>query len=138
MKKIKWLASLPLFMLLAFSPGGDSYKVYLGDKLLTEQFVHIQKSIPTIAIPSSGSESVTVQFSHCGLQGKSRNISIRAASGKILKEWKFGDSDKMQFSPGEISKLGARLNLYYASKEIPEGRLLATIELNGKATASRD
>lgn len=138
----KPLMLLALFALLSSfsgSWGGDSYQVYVNNRLVLEQFVHNQKGVKTIALSQAGaSDQVSVYYSHCGKTGRARNISLRDGKNNILKEWKFEDAGAngskaaMNCRAKEILDVkktsGAdRLNLYYSSKELPEGKLLVYI-----------
>ena len=138
--------SLLLFALFAaltsFSGkfGGDSYQVYVNGKLILEEYVHNQKGVKTIALQkANANDQVSIVYSHCGAPGKARTITVRDGKNNILKQWLFDDAKtngakpaKMTCKAKEIldvqmsSKLD-RVNLYYSSKELPEGKLLAYI-----------
>ena len=138
----KALVLLALFATLtSFSGnwGGDSYQVYVNGKLILEQYVHGQKGVKTIALQQANTnDQVSVMYSHCGAAGKSRTISLRDANNKVLKQWSFDDAATgtkpamMSCKAIEIlnvkksNKLD-RVNLFYTSKELPEGKLLAYI-----------
>lgn len=139
---VKWLVPLTLFAVLtSFSGtwGGDSYQVYVNNKLILEQYVHGQKGVKTLQLNQSGvNDQVTVVYSHCGKTGTARNITLRDGKNKVLKEWTFADYEKngakaaMNCQAKDIMELKKqsgqdRLNLYYSSKEMPEGKLLVYI-----------
>jgi hypothetical protein len=120
-------------------PGGDHYQVYLDDKMVLEQFVHMQKSMPTVTLDADSEQAlVSITYSHCGKVGTARNIIIKDHQNKILKEWHFVDvaSGKapMTFNVKDLVALKQKgsnnLNLVYSSNEIPEGRQLATVVLS--------
>ena len=138
----KALVLLALFATLtSFSGnwGGDSYQVYVNGKLILEQYVHNQKGVKTIALQQANTnDQVSIVYSHCGASGKSRTISVRDANNKVLKQWTFDDAATgtktamMSCKAVEILNVKKtsgldRLNLFYTSKELPEGKLLAYI-----------
>jgi hypothetical protein len=85
-------------------------------------------------LEGSANDVLRVHYNHCGKIGKSKTLSIKDAQNKTLKTWQFAD-DEEQFMTCKVNEVialqkrnsGARLNLYYASKEIPDGKLLAAI-----------
>ena len=136
--------------LFAFSmnPGGDSFSVYLDNTLLLDQHVS-REGVVTKTIPlseNSGGEMLKVYYSHCGKVGTSRGISIRDEQNKTLKTWSFPDSEAGASSGMNcrvkdilaLQKTGknAVLNLVYASRELPDGRLLAKIAMGNNDKAS--
>ena len=126
--------------------GGDHYSIYLNDKMIAEHFVFTKKSLPHVAFnQASPTDKVMVFYSHCGKTGTARVISIRDKSNKTLKNFKFQDAvDKaggMRFSLKDLNDLQKdnkeNLSLYYFSKEIPEGRMLATVSISENAMARK-
>jgi hypothetical protein len=127
------LVTAGLFSFATF-PGGDHYQVYIDQSLAVEQFVHLQKSIPEIHL-NSNQEKLMINYSHCGKSGTDRSVSIQNDKNKILKEWTFVDvagvkapmtlpiKDISAFAKGKDG-----LKLVYKSTEIPDGRLLLTLE----------
>ncbi|HYF30204.1 MAG TPA: hypothetical protein VD993_03695 [Chitinophagaceae bacterium] len=141
-KGAQWLVLLTLFAVLcSFSGnwGGDSYKVFVNNKLVMEEYVHGQKGVKALQLnPRGVNDEISVYYSHCGSWGKARNITLKDGKNKILKEWKFDDATgtgakaAMVCSAKDIldaKKNGGydRLNLYYSSKELPQGKLLVYI-----------
>lgn len=133
-------------ILFSFSgkKGGDSFQIYVDGKLIVEQFVHASKGVQNLQLSQiSSKEKIEVYYSHCGKVGKSRAISIKSADNKTLKEWKFADTEKKTFMTCQIKEIlalqkskSSKLNLYYSSKELPDGRLLAVINGSETKTAS--
>jgi hypothetical protein len=134
--------------LFAFSPrpGGDSYSICLNKKLLFQQYVHMDASVKTIRLSDAAPNDVlNVKYSHCGRNGNDRNISIKDSSDKTLKEWHFADiaektPAEMSCKVKEILTLRkihkGKLNLVYSSRELPEGRILASIGTSDEVKAS--
>jgi hypothetical protein len=128
--------SVILFSFARPTPGGDSYSIYLNDKVLAQYFVYSKKAIPEIQLTSqSGSDKVEVEYSHCGKSGRERIITIRNSEDKMVKTWKFpdvsGKNSRMSLPMQEVATVLKgnlqTLKLYYTSKEIPEGKMLAVI-----------
>ncbi|HUP12225.1 MAG TPA: hypothetical protein VM187_08445 [Niastella sp.] len=144
MKKYSFLSTLivalPVLCLgiLSFSNnrGGDVFAIYLNGKQVHRQFVHIDKSVKTLQLDASNdNDKIEVFYSHCGSIGKNRTLTLRNENNELIKELKFPDVNNNQSMMGfyrkDVAKARAtRLNLYYSSKELPDGKLLATIRLN--------
>ena len=140
MKKIKnHLAALLLLimgtLLFSFSPkGGESFEIYLNNKLVVQQVGRQMNAAQSLQLsPAFSNEELTVKYYHCGQVGKDRHVTIKDQQGRILKDWRFYDNSKngaMDCPVNEIlalQKQNNSLDLYYSSKEIPNGRLLVTI-----------
>jgi hypothetical protein len=129
--------------LLSFSTkwGGEGFEIYLNNKLVLQQFGNQLNSIQTIQLdPGSADSRLSVKYFHCGRVGTNRSITIRDGQNRILKEWKFADVSTTAVSitdPSMTCKVSdilglkksnpGKLNLYYSSKELPKGRILAFI-----------
>ena len=133
-------------LLFSFSgkKGGDSFQIYVDGKLVVEQYVSIAKGVQSLHLGQlSTKEKIEIYYSHCGKVGKGRAISIKSADNKTLKEWKYADTEKKSLMTCQIREIlalqknkSAKLNVYYSSKELPEGRLLAVINNVDTKTAS--
>jgi len=135
-------------VLFSFSavPGGDSFTIFLNDKLVLEHYVHSDEKPKNITLdPASSDGYLRIHYSHCGRMGITRNIMIKDAQ-KVLKEWHFPDSPDgsakaMACKVGDILAIqkasGKKtLDIYYASKQLPKGYLLTSIEFSNQAKAS--
>jgi hypothetical protein len=142
---VAFLALTAAFFLPSFMPpGGDSYSIYLNDTRVTEQYVTRQASIPQVAVLTAGNTAVLkAHYNHCGRIGSGRSLSLRSAD-RTLKEWKFGDvTDESRAMMGipvsEIvaasSASRAPVSLVYASVELPEGKVLATLVMDKSAAS---
>jgi hypothetical protein len=118
--------------------GGDSFTIHLNNKLLLQQFVLREEGVKTLALnESAANETLSIAYSHCGKVGSDRSISARDLRDKILKEWHFVDvkegvASAMTCRVKDIlalqkSAFGNKVNLVYSSKELPQGRTLATL-----------
>lgn len=128
--------------------GGDSFSIYLNDKMIFEQHLAMKEGTKSFDLSKANyNDKLSIYFSHCGKPGKGRSIAIKDEHQKTLKEWHFGDASSIKNSmtckAGDIidlqkSKTG-KLQLYYSSKEMPAGQLLAAIVVSGTSgkTASR-
>jgi len=127
------------FLSFLFSPGGDHFEIYLNKKLVLHQFVIQGERIKAITLDHRNlNEQVDILYSHCGKIGSKRTILIKEGKN-ILKQWRFSDgsgtSKFVTVGAKEILLLqskngGRKLNLYYSSEQLPEGRILATIIFN--------
>jgi len=128
----------------AINTGSDSYEIYLNAKLVLKEYVHGRKEVKSITLNrNSGEDAISVNYSHCGQMGTSRKISVNNRENKILKEWHFADTqaskDPMVFKVEEIISLASQhsgLTLTYSSNELPDGLVLATIQVPN-VTASK-
>lgn len=118
--------------------GGDSYRVFVNNKLVLEEYVYNMKGVKSIHLNQlAPNDEIAVYYSHCGVSGKARNITIRDEKNKVLKEFKFADSPDRVNTPMTckskdilpLQKDADKLNLYYTSKEIPGGKMLAGISI---------
>jgi hypothetical protein len=123
--------------------GGDSLEIYAGGKQLLQQFFHMDKSVKTLQLNQAvADDKIEVYYSHCGVSGKSRVLTVKDSKDNILKQYKFADvkdrRDAMSFRLRDVQKKGtSSLKLYYTSKEMPDGKLLAMIALKNENLARR-
>jgi hypothetical protein len=144
-KKSAWVAGVAFLFFLVSSftsnRGGEGFEVFVGSKLVLQQFGRQMNAVNTMHLDKRFSnEKLVVKYYHCGRVGKERTISIRDARGNMLREWKYPDQHTASFAAGEgamsvaVNEVlhtkangGGALGLYYASSEIPNGRLLVNI-----------
>ena len=133
---LKCLLLVSATSLFSFSEkmGGDSFEIYLNGKMLVQQYVTMNQGLKTLRVDQSQfNDDITFYYSHCGKTGRDRSITIRDSQNRVLKTWHFQNDDatrsamncKLKDIPG-LQKTN-NLQLYYASSEIPDGRLLATL-----------
>ena len=126
--------------------GGEGFEIYLNDKLIVQRYGNDMNSIKTIQLDQSVSNGqLAIRYYHCGRPGKSRVITIKDEQNIVLKQWKFGDAKdanaKVCCNVKDILalpklKTGKKVDLYYASTEIPNGRQLVTLTATGKSIAA--
>ena len=134
--------------LFSFTPkfGGEGFQVYVNNKMVLERYGSQMDNVQTLVLDEySANGQVTVKYYHCGKVSKGRVITIKDDQKNILKQWKYTDVGEsmpaMNCSVKEIIGLRKNinsnsLNLYYASSELPNGRLLAILSVDN-ATASK-
>ena len=124
--------------------GGDTFAIYLNNKLLLRERVLPEASIKSLVLNADDSDGIlNVQYSHCGQIGVERRLSIKDDHNKVLKTWDFSESASpvMEFAVKELltaakNSPDQRLQLVYASKELREGKLLAHVAVPASARAS--
>lgn len=117
------------------APGGDKFELYINNKLVVEHFVSHRAITKTVTLfPGNYNNKIDVYYSHCGQTGKDRSIIVKDAQNKVIKKWDFADasgSNRAMSLKGkdlmDLQKKNQTLQLYYSSKELPEGKLLASV-----------
>jgi hypothetical protein len=124
----------------AEKPGGDSFSIYLNNKLLLEQHLWNERGVKEVSLASSEvSDVLKIQYSHCGKTGTARSIAVLNVENKTMKTWRFADNEPgMELKAGEVLKMlkGSGLHLVYTSTEIPEGKTLVNIAADDSSRAS--
>jgi len=147
----KTLKSVFLFalsvVLFSFSSnwGGDSYQIYINKKLVMKEFVHNSTGAKSFSMDKATyDDQVEVYYSHCGQVGKNRTIALKDENNRLIKELHFadyaGNNSGMSFKVSDYLNWEKRngidqVNIYYSAKELPGGRLLASIQLGQEAKA---
>src|SRR5687767_9444695 len=74
--------------------GGDVFKIYINNKMVVEQAIHGNPKMKVITLDQRNyNDEVSVYYSHCGLVGKNRQLTIRDASDNVIKTWKYADTE---------------------------------------------
>lgn len=127
--------------LMSFSPGwgGESFEIYVNDKLVIQQSGSSLNTVKTIKLdPSLQSSQIAVWYYHCGRLGKNRVVTLRDSNEKLLNEWRFDDAtgieSKMYCSVEKVLaaisvSAGNAVSLHYSSSELPNGRKLAIFKM---------
>ena len=118
-------------------PGGEGFEIYLGNKLLTQQFGSKVNETKTFQLSqASYNELLLIKYYHCGKVGKHRVITIRNEENKVVKEFRYSDAaNSMQSVAVPVKDLpglkgrNISLRLFYSSTELPNGRMLAFINV---------
>jgi hypothetical protein len=145
MKGLVWIAFCAT--LFSFSKiGGHSYTIHLNEKQLVQNYVHSKATTPNFSLAqATANDQLFVYYNECGQIGKERRLSIRDEKDNVLKEWQFVNSTEehnpMTCKAKEILALkkngNNKLRLFYASKEVSKGQLLATIEVSDNLKAQK-
>ncbi len=135
-----------MFILSSSAPyGGDSFEIYLNQKLVIQQALHADKSVKELSLQTNNyNDQLKVSFSHCGKIGEGRSLALKGKDNRVVKQWKFADgtssSRYMSFSVKELidvqkANAAEKLNLVYSSKELPKGYILASVNIGKMAVA---
>lgn len=127
--------------------GGEGFEVYLNNKLVIQQFGEKINDVKSLQLDQSANNGqLAIRYFHCGQPGKSRVVTIKDEKNVVLKEWKFGDTKdaaaKLCCNVKDILalpkiKAGNKVNLYYTSSQLPNGRLLAVLTTANKNSAAQ-
>lgn len=124
--------------------GGEYFEVYLNDKLLLQKGITPTFKASVLPLDNlTASDKLVIHYRQChGVIPKGRSLSIKDEKGKVLKEWKFADSDDtaMIISANDILQLKkqypkADFKLCYNSTQFSENRTLAALEFKSNKTA---
>jgi hypothetical protein len=141
-KKTLLLASLLTafcLSLLSFSPipGGENYRIYVNKKLVMEKLISNNMTAAYLTLTQvNANDQIDIMYNHCGRSGTARHLVIKDEQNRILRDMKFADANSldimMSFGAKEFLSLQKsnnppKLKLYYSSKELPTGKLLATV-----------
>jgi len=143
---------LKAFLLVAFvmvagtltaRDGGESFEIYLNNKLLVRQHVSQSFSLQNLSLTeANANDHLVIYYNHCGMPGKARTIAIKDAAGKVLKTWTFGDAanakEGMTIQVKELlalqKKHNGELAIHYTAKELPKGLTLTSVKFSNKAS----
>lgn len=147
--KTKWSLAIALSLICVFLssfvtlPGADSFEVYLDNELLIKDYIYGQRSNKAVLLDKNSSATMTVSYSHCGVTGTSRTLSLVDEQKKMLKEWTFANVDPKVKDPMAIlvkeivtASNGKSTTLYYKSTEIEKAVMIAPVKLVDKTTAA--
>ena len=150
MKKMKHfiaIAALAMVVpLMSFAPfGGEHFEIYLNKKLVVQYFVNHTPGVKSLVLDKNDVNGIVdVKYSHCGQIGKSRTLTVKDAEDRVVKQWRFADTEgtsmiiscKVKDIVDVQKKIPGKLTLHYSSKELPKGKLLAAINvLNDKSSS---
>jgi hypothetical protein len=141
-KALTLVGLLVLALTFSASAGGDSYEIYLNNKLIMRQFMHEPINIKNLLLDkANANDQIVIYYSHCGQTGKGRSITIKDEKGTTLKEWKYADVSGrhgMSIPVKELLQLQKKntspLSLVYTSKELPKGQMLTSVKVDAKST----
>lgn len=147
--KTNWSLGISLVVLCTFLssfitlPGADSFEVYLDNELLMKDYVYRERSIKPIRLDKNSNATLTVSYSHCGITGSSRSLTLLDDQKKLIREWTFANVDAKVKDPMPVSvkelvtaSNGKPVSLYYKSQELDNEVLIAPVRFVDKTTAS--
>src|SRR6187399_369353 len=74
--------------------GGEGFEILLNGKVLLQQFGKEPNAVKNLQLSQvSASDRLTIRYYHCGHVGKNRTITVKDEHDKILKEWRYKDSE---------------------------------------------
>lgn len=125
-----------LFFSFTRPDGGEGFEVYVGNKLVLQQFGSDMNTVKTIPVSQAQSgEKITVKYYHCGQPGKNRTLTVKNQQNKIVKQWKYADAAQANAGMScpvsdliDLQKNGNEmLCMYYSSSELKAEKKLAII-----------
>jgi hypothetical protein len=116
--------------------GGEGFEILLNGKVVLQQFGKDMQIIKKLQLNTAlPGDKLTVRYHHCGKEDKNRILTVRDVQNKLIKEWRFNDTQTpvgdMSCSVQDFLLLRKGVNnifkLYYSSDELPAGRQLALV-----------
>jgi hypothetical protein len=135
--------------LLSFSnpKGGDSFEIFLNHKLVLQQYLYGDRTVKSLVLTEANyNDKLSIKYSHCGVPGKQRTITLKDAQDRVVRQWTFanasGHNTAMTCSVKEIMDLqktkgNISLKLSYSSAELPKGHVLVSITKGSTSVATR-
>lgn len=99
LKRLLMALTLSVISIMIFSSGVkagvDSYSIFLNGKLLLTQSVIKPLALQNLQLNEANQhDEIVIYYTQCNAPnkiGSGRSLIIKAADGKIIKEWKFED-----------------------------------------------
>ena len=148
MKKIisKTLALVAISIALfsfAPKPGGEGFEIFLNNKLLLQRFGNEMNNSSSLQLASAtANDQLVIKYHHCGQVGKNRVVTIKDEQNNVLKVFRYTDAAKPVLAISvpvkdllSLKKGNTVLKLYYSSTELPNGRMLTSINTSAAVTA---
>ena len=143
LKALLLVALITVTGTLSARDGGESFEIYLNNKLLVRQHVSQSFNFQNLNLTAANAnDKLVIYYNHCGIPGKSRTIAIQDAAGNVLKTYTFGDAastkEGMTIPVKELLALekqskGVQLAIHYKAKELPKGLTLTSLKLADKS-----
>jgi len=136
------------FALLSFSSpfGGEGFEISVNGKVVLQKYGKNINDAQTINLSDNSlNDKLTIRYYHCGKVAKNRFITIKDGEDNAIKVWRFKDAETatgdMSCSVKDVLSLSKGGNtifkIYYASSELPEGRMLTKLVFNHSSLAAR-
>jgi hypothetical protein len=120
--------------------GGESFEIYLNNKLLVRQNLAQSFSLQSLSLTdANANDQLVIYYNHCGKPANARTIAIKDGAGNVLKTYTFGDAthakEGMTIPVKELLALekkhkGVALAIYYKAKELPKGLTLTAVKFD--------
>jgi hypothetical protein len=117
--------------------GLDGYEIYLNNKLILKKYVNQPLNLRVLQLTKvNEGDELRIKYTHCRMKGPGtgRSLTLQDEKGNTLKKWDFADgSDYAMTIPVkdllqlEKKNSNHELSLRYASKERPNGEMLAML-----------
>lgn len=125
-------------------PGAHSFQLYVDSKLVVDQYVTRNTTIPKLALdPSERNNEIILKYSECGRTVSGRTLTIKDEQDKTLKEWHFdgttsGYKDPMTINVKDVVALKNKgaMKLIYTSNDFKEGQQVASLVIGKDVTAA--
>jgi hypothetical protein len=119
------------------NPGGEGFEIFLNNKVVVQRFGNQINTVNNLQLnPAAVNDKLTIKYHHCGRVGKNRTVTIKDGENNVLKVFRYADANspvaEMTLPVKDILALKKRngiCKLFYASTELPNGRMLATLHL---------
>lgn len=150
MKALKLLSTLALAAtLFSFSApfGGEHFSISVNGTQVIEYFAYQKKPIDWLTLDKTKGGTISVLYNHCGHASKGRQLSLVDADNRVLKSWTFSDVSSLAQSTMRlemndvvslVAKTDTQVSLFYTSDDLPKGRFLAHLKLNGDTVAKTE
>ena len=110
-----------LLLNLRAKAGADGFEVYLNNQLIQKSWVGQKLDLKNLDLSkANANDHITIFYTQCNAPGKvakGRSLVVKDDQGKVLKEWKFDDSDNAL--PGMIIPVKDILVLQTSNSEKP-------------------
>lgn len=117
--------------------GGEGYQVLVNNKIVLDRFGKNMDQVQTLSLAEYPADAqISIKYYHCGKVARNRVIELKNEQQQVIKRWRFIDVAE-SFSPMhcsmkeislvQVSKSTERVDLYYSSSELPDGRLLVKL-----------
>lgn len=151
MKKISqhsWATAILVALCAVLSsfalPGAHSFQLYVDSKLVVDQYVTRNTTIPKLALdPAERNNEIILKYSECGRTVSGRTLTIKDEQDKTLKEWHFdgttsGYKDPMTIDVKDVVALKNKgaMKLIYTSNDFKEGQQVASLIIGKEVTAA--
>lgn len=140
------VATAAALLSFSYNFGGEGFEILLNGKPLLQQFGKDMNSVKNLQLNQVlVTDKLTIRYYHCGRVGKNRVVTVKDGNDKVLKQWRYNDS---QSAAGEmlcsaqdiitLKKGGTNVfKIYYSSSELPGGRMLASVTVGDTEVAAR-